>query len=1153
MSYRFLPYVRRGLADKIPTVDTLGTTIAAHGTFGVRVTLNTGDAAQVDLRLHGPGDVIGVDPRGIVRIDPPRSARNVAPDQFAAIEFDAPDFAWMFTPAAGGSNDRLRPWLVLVVVERQPGVAIVVRRDRPLPQLTIEAPAVPGDELPDLSESWAWAHAHVVEDGAPASVPIHLRDKAALNVSRLLCPRRLKSGRDYVAALVPAFEVGRLAGLGQTVPAGTTTGPAWGASGSVGASVTLPTYYHWDFHTGPAGDFESLARQLVSRPVPDTVGRRKMYIGAAHPALPSLAADAGGVIDLEGALRAPEAGSGPTLGPEHDDYIAKLSQIVDGPGHHVLEGASPDAESVAPPIYGGRHVKQDAVTSSPHLWLRELNTDPQHRAAGGLGTEVVRLNQERFVDAAWQQVGDVLAANALLDRARFLQRIADRIHARHLVPLPDAALLSLTSVVHVRIPRAGHSLAKEISFSTLPAGTLGPTFRRMVAPRSTVLTRALRQGSSNLGTGVQVKVVEELAAGERRFNLLATTPDGLVSSRLIGRFGGSPTGEVGGEIGAIGTAPAALVRQLKTVAADLAGKPVVSQVKLRPDLAKTGVLLPRQLASITKITHHPSVTGTATSGGATSTVAGLSESILTGSRDHPEALGFALSVVRSGVEVRVLELEPVTATVTSRALTSSGGSARVEEVARLESVGTAGVVNTAALRDIVAASVPGTFTTPATGRGAASVVTIPGTPGRPRPPINVPPMKLLTTPTPTLRQLAQTQKPPGPAIDPPIKIEKVVRAYVTAFDLQRAALEVSATSIIPAAKTISLASTGVLLREAINPHLVIEARARLAVRVNAAALRDGLAGTLRQRAPLDPVMASPLLPEALYRPLAEADPDRFLPGIGEIPDDTITLLETNPRFVEAFMVGANHEMNRELLWRGYPTDRRGTPFRRFWDRVDGKEDLGPINEFRPNALLGTNSGADLRGSLVLLVRGQLLRRYPETVMYAAPARPDKSFDPTPSVIEDPIFWGRIAPDVTFVGFDLNREEVEPDPGWYFVLAEQPTAPRFGLDVSGASALPGNWSDLHWGHVGADPGDHLSITGSGLNGRNVPLISGGSVRSTFGRNSADMAAITFQRPFRAVVHSSEVLDGQDGHGLAALRPILARATILRPITLPDGGG
>ncbi len=353
---------------------------------------------------------------------------------------------------------------------------------------------------------------------------------------------------------------------------------------------------------------------------------------------------------------------------------------------------------------------------------------------------------------------------------------------------------------------------------------------------------------------------------------------------------------------------------------------------------------------------------------------------------------------------------------------------------------------------------------------------------------------------------------------------------------------------------LDLAATKTTLVAAVDPRQVIEARARMAVRIGAADLRTALLGSrFHQRQPLDPIMAGPTIDEPLYAALAEADPDRFLPGIGDIPDDTITLLETNPRFVEAFLVGANHEMNRELLWRRYPTDRRGTPFHRFWDRVDKAPDIGSIHQFRSNLRLGSNSGADLRGSLVLLVRGQLLRRFPHSVVYAAPALPNGKFDPSPTVVEDPIFWGRIAPDVTFVGFDLVREDVEPAPGWYFVIAEQPTGPRFGLDVpTGSNAGPATWTDLHWGHVGVDSGDHLSLADSGMLNSTKPLAPA-APSATFGRNSAHMAAITFQRPFRAVVHTSELLDGVDGLGLASLRPVLSKSVLLRPIALEGGGG
>ena len=185
-------------------------------------------------------------------------------------------------------------------------------RDRPLPQLMIEAPAVPADELPDLSESWAWAHAHVVEAGAPASVADQLRDQPDLNVSRLLCPRRLAEGRDYYACLVPAFEVGRLAGLGLAGARGGHDHRRRRGAGQrgVGATITLPMYFHWEFRTGPAGDFESLARRLTPRPVPDTVGFRRMYIAPPIRPCRRCRFDHGGMVEIEGALRAPDAGTG---------------------------------------------------------------------------------------------------------------------------------------------------------------------------------------------------------------------------------------------------------------------------------------------------------------------------------------------------------------------------------------------------------------------------------------------------------------------------------------------------------------------------------------------------------------------------------------------------------------------------------------------------------------------------------------------------------------------------------------------------------------------------------------------------------------------------------------------------------------------------
>src|SRR5262249_52378355 len=154
----------------ISTPDPIAGDLPSHARLPVRLTFSTGPQVGHDLQLYGPGDVTGLDSRAIVRIEPRRGTVNFSPDQFATIEFDPPDLPWLLSPVRAGTNDRLRPWLVLVVVAVQPGVRIEATPDHPLPRLVISDSATPSAELPDLTESWAWAHAHIVEPVQGGSV-----------------------------------------------------------------------------------------------------------------------------------------------------------------------------------------------------------------------------------------------------------------------------------------------------------------------------------------------------------------------------------------------------------------------------------------------------------------------------------------------------------------------------------------------------------------------------------------------------------------------------------------------------------------------------------------------------------------------------------------------------------------------------------------------------------------------------------------------------------------------------------------------------------------------------------------------------------------------------------------------------------------------
>src|SRR6266567_3406462 len=104
--YVFLPWVRQGAASGIQTPDRDAT---QTGVVSVTVTLRVNDTEPIDrpVRLYGPGDVIGIDPQQVVRTVPLHLATDFEPNYFPAIEFDRPDFPWLFTPAKADAAGRL--------------------------------------------------------------------------------------------------------------------------------------------------------------------------------------------------------------------------------------------------------------------------------------------------------------------------------------------------------------------------------------------------------------------------------------------------------------------------------------------------------------------------------------------------------------------------------------------------------------------------------------------------------------------------------------------------------------------------------------------------------------------------------------------------------------------------------------------------------------------------------------------------------------------------------------------------------------------------------------------------------------------------------------------------------------------------------------
>src|SRR5262249_28455436 len=116
-----------------------------------------------------------------------------------------------------------------------------------------------------------------------------------------------------------------------------------------------------------------------------------------------------------------------------------------------------------------------------------------------------------------------------------------------------------------------------------------------------------------------------------------------------------------------------------------------------------------------------------------------------------------------------------------------------------------------------------------------------------------------------------------------------------------------------------------------------------------------------------------------------------------------------------------------------------------------------------------------------LIKGELLRRHPNTLVYAVKAKIEGDRRTLGTEELYPVFEGRIDPDIAFFGFDLLPSDVrgDPDPtkdqGWFFMLQEQPTEPTFGLDADDGryAAQPTSWSDLNWAHLAID---HAALEG-----------------------------------------------------------------------------
>ena len=280
--------------------------------------------------------------------------------------------------------------------------------------------------------------------------------------------------------------------------------------------------------------------------------------------------------------------------------------------------------------------------------------------------------------------------------------------------------------------------------------------------------------------------------------------------------------------------------------------------------------------------------------------------------------------------------------------------------------------------------------------------------------------------------------------------------------------------------------------------------------------------------PVAPVMVGPVFSEAAYTALAAASHDAFVPGLDSTPADSVTLMQTNPTFVAAYLAGLNSALGHELMWRGYPTDERGTYWHSFWG---AGPDIGPLHRFSGG--LAGNVAPAAKTLLVLVLRGRLLRRYPDSDIYAVQASTGQNLPELDgAAITRPLFRGFVSPDITLAGFQLTTAQVlgsGGQPGYWFVLAEHPGQPRFGLtDPDPAVVHPPlpSWDEISWADLGPS-----AAAAAYLPSATPPMTPADSTRR-WGASAADMAAITYQPAVRVALRAKDLLSSAAQSSAAA---------------------
>jgi hypothetical protein len=1076
------------------------------------------------IELYGPGDILGFQPGAVIRTDPKPNVGDFEPNYFPFIEFADPDFLWRFTAKPPDDHGNLTPWLTLIVLISQD-------KGNDVKAEFTEGKAGPGlpryitvlklrESLPDLEHAWRWAHVQAV--GSEISVDKkNTTDFASKSkeflaetmsefpdrvLCRLLCPRRLLPGTQYSAFVIPTFELGRCAGLG-IAPDNTSDKKvtaitlSWDSSADDG--LQLPYYYRWDFGTGLGGDFEKLVRLLEPRKSEEIkgLGTTSLDCGSAGYGVgPVKVLDApieeAQLLGLEGALQPPDMvytkwgrDAGDPSSDLDNSFRKKLQTLLNQSNlditltPHVFE-KPPNA----PPIRNIELEPLKSVTSITVKWItdRPMTSKVEFSRLGSETTEHVS-------DAKLKSEHE-LVIRGLHPGALYSFRIGGNVDVQQPEFWTDNGKITMPPLPSVTPPIYGRWHAAKDKVDLNDSGwchelNLDPRHRTAAGFGAEVVRQQQEQ--------LMADAWEQLADVEKANNLLRRAQLAREGMNALWRRIDllhedaflQLTAPVHTRIrcdSAQNTTVSVFKRLLEETQLPRASMAPAFRRIARP----RGVLRRRQGKQWTR-----------------KVIQELSQGTLRAAGQRPMPAG-------------IVDMESITMALKSQIVP---GAARPTA----------------------------TKTPPATSPGAPPLSPIP--PGSGSGPTGLKPPNGLLRP---YLKASEVKKAIDAGAIKGLKLSHfrdVVESMLEATDKWLLREPNQHTEPIPSSDLLTNLKKDIV--KALDPRDTVRkqvwARIKITEDVQPKAHAD----------PLDQIMWEPAFAQPMYEPLRTISQDLILPGIEKVPQNTVLVLKTNRRFLESYMVGLNHEFAAELLWRGYPTDQRGSYFRQFWDirdhvptggdpkdedvRKEKYRDIQRIHLWKDKKL-GTNIVAPKAPEqLVLLIRGDLFKKYPDTIVYAVNSVP-RNVDKPPMgqpmvpalrefmrgsdsgknrVLNDnppiyPIFRGDLSSDLSFFGFPFDEAKAL---GKYMIVEQAiaGSALRFGLDMPQEGVNRENlkdWYDLAWHHFSSHNG---RAAGWYLNDKEPALTPHDKTPNNWWRNgkiptSSQIAYITMQLPVRIAI-------------------------------------